>query len=77
MMILVCLQSNTTLSLLLFATPEDFLGALIFLLLPLCIGIRYLKSIADFDMASLVPKITNAKVTTFITGRGHRVLYKL
>ena len=76
-MILVCLQSNTTLFPFPFATPEDFLGALIFLLLPLCIGIRYLKSIAGFDMASLVPKITNAKVTTFITGRGHRVLYKL
>ena len=33
MMTLVCLQSNTTLSLLLFVTPKDLLGTLIFLLL--------------------------------------------
>ena len=31
MMTLVCLESNTSLSLLLFVTPKDFLGALIFL----------------------------------------------
>jgi hypothetical protein len=51
MMILVCLQSNTTLFPFPFATPEDFSGALIFLSMPLSSGIRYLRSIADFEMA--------------------------
>ena len=50
-MFLVCLQSNTTLFPFPFATPEDFLGALIFLSTPLCNGTRYLRSIADFEMA--------------------------